>query len=208
MIAKTDLPEGWKAELDGGKSAHTDIRGETVYYGRGRDDFPNELAAIGVAFHEAIVHGGRGEGPGGLVFEEGLATCLEQVITGNKRVPGVQYYLSIGLQAGVDRQGEMRSYRGTFEIMWRREVLLMERSGKEIDIEKARSNAQRQVHRTRRGGAIDTRDSSYFLGAQKAANWLNTIADLPESERQARLKHILSVRYDPTNPDHQKYDVI
>ena len=207
VIRATGLPEEWRVELDSGKSAHTNIREKTVYYGENRADFPSELATIGVAFHEVVVHGGRGKGPGGLDFEEGLATCLEQVITGQKRVPGKQYYLSIGLQAGVDRGGEPRNYRETFEILWRREVLLMEQSGDAVDINKARSNAQRQVHRTRRGGAIDTRDSAYFVGAQKAAGWLNDIAQLPEEERLEKLRHILSVRYDPTNPDHISYDM-
>lgn len=207
VIQVAGLPEEWSVQLDSGKSAHTSIREKTVYYGENRADFPNELAAIGVAFHEAVVHGGRGSGPGGLDFEEGLATCLEQVITGQKRVPGKQYYLSIGLQAGADRGGDPRNYRETFEILWRREVLLMEQNGGVVDIDKARSNAQRQVHRTRRGGAIDTRDSAYFVGAQKAAGWLNDIARLPEEERLEKLRHILSVRYDPTNPDHISYDI-
>lgn len=205
VIEAGGLSDEWRAELDAGKSARTDIAAKTVYYGKDRELFPSEMAAISVAFHEAVVHGGRGTGPGDLAFEEGLATCLEQVITGKRRVPGSQYYLSIGLQAGVDRDGNRRNYREVFEIMWRREVLLMEQKGEEIDIQKARSDAQRQVHRTRRGGAIDTRDSSYFLGAQKASSWLNRIAELSEHERQAQLRHVLTHRYDPTNPEHVAY---
>lgn len=78
----------------------------------------------------------------------------------------------------------------------------MEQAGKEVDLVQARSNAQRQVHRTRRGGAIDTRDSAYFIGGQKAALWLNEITSLSADERQAKLIQVLSTRFDPTLPKH------
>lgn len=110
--------------------------------------------------------------------------------------------MSIGLQAGADSGGEHRNYRQVFEILWRREAMLMEQAGKEVDMQKARSNAQRQVHRTRRGGAIDTRDSSYFVGAQKAAVWLNEVAQLQPNEMQEKLRWILSGSFDPTNLAH------
>ncbi len=195
----------WKAELNDGDSASTAGKDKRVYIGKNREHLKSQNQAVGLAFHEAIVHGSRSQGeqlPGTLNFEEGLATRLQQIISGEVRTPGTQYYLAIGLQAGIDRGGEPRSYRETFEILWRREVLIMKRDGKEFDVAAARSNAQKQVHRTRRGGAVDTRDSSYFIGAQKAAAWLNDIAKLPEEERIQALSLVINNRIDPTNPEH------
>ncbi len=203
-----NLDDDWTVELNDGKAAETSGVQKKVSIGRNRLKFPNRRAAIAVGFHESVVHGGRSEGislPGSLDFEEGLATRLQQIISGEKRTPGVQYYLSIGLQAGADRGGEPRSYRETFEILWRREALLKEQAGKEVDLDAVRVQAQRQVHRTRRGGAIDTRDAAYFIGAQKAASWLNEIAELPAAQRRQQLALALTHRYDPTNPEHAAY---
>ena len=195
----------WAGELADGKSARTASGRKRVLVGKDRTALPNKRSAVGLAFHEAIVHGSRSRGekvPGSGDFEEGLATRLQQIISGEERTPGTQYYLSIGLQAGLDRGGAPRSYRETFEILWRREVLLAKKAGKDFDIAKSRSDAQRQVHRTRRGGAIDTRDSSYFVGAQSAAVWLNEIAKLPQDERRQKLQSVLADQYDPTIPEH------
>lgn len=203
-----DLSDEWQVKLDNSKAAQTSGTEKVVYIGRNRARFKDRRTAIAVGFHESVVHGGRSEGislPDSLDFEEGLATRLQQIITGEHRTPGVQYYLAIGLQAGADRGGEPRNYRETFEILWRREALLMEQSGKEVDIDKARALAQRHIQRTRRGGAIDTRDAAYFIGAQKAATWLNDIAKLPTVERRQQLALVLTHRYDPTNPDHVAY---
>lgn len=205
LVQIGQLEDGWQIKLDDGKSARTAGRERAVYIGRNRDPFTSHTDAVAVGFHEVIVHGGRSQGralAGSLDFEEGLATRLQQIISGKQRTPGKQYYLSIGLQAGADLGGEHRSYRQVFEILWRREAMLMERAGQEVDLLKVRSNAQRQVHRTRRGGAIDTRDSSYFVGTQKAAAWLNEVARLPSNERQAKLRWVLSAGFDPTNPEH------
>ncbi|MCD8561550.1 hypothetical protein LRY29_00525 [Candidatus Saccharibacteria bacterium] len=208
LLRIAGLDSEWTVELkSGGRSAETSSSRKVVYIGERRASFKNGLDALAVGFHEAIVHAGRAQGvslPGYLDFEEGIATLLQQVISGEKRTPGVQYYLSIGLQLGMDRS-EPRSYRDTFEILWRREALLMDRDGKEVDIEKARVQAQRQVHRTRRGGAVDTRDAAYFVGAQKAAAWLNGISELPAEERRQVLRLALSHRADPTLQHHVSY---
>ena len=197
--------DDWDTDLDDGKSAHTSSKDRKVFIGRNRAALKNHKETVALGMHEAIVHGSRAGGvqvADTLDFEEGLATRLQQILSGEKRTPGVQYYLSIGLQAGADRNGEMRSYRETFEIMWRREVLLQEKAGTEIDISAARVLAQRQVTRTRRGGAIDTRDSSYFVGAQKAAQWLNELSLKPADVRLRELKRVLTNRIDPTIPEH------
>lgn len=200
-----DFDPEWAGELADGKSARTASGRKRVLVGRDRAALPDRKSAVGLAFHEAIVHGSRSRGeklPGSGNFEEGLATRLQQIISGEERTPGTQYYLSIGLQAGLDRGGAPRSYREAFEILWRREVLLAKKAGKAFDIAKSRSDAQRQVHRTRRGGAIDTRDSSYFVGAQSAAIWLNEIAKLPQEERRKKLQGVLADQYDPTILEH------
>lgn len=208
LMKIADLGDEWEVELTDGKGAETSGAAKRVYMGRKHAPLPNRRSAIGLGLHEAVVHGGRSEGlslSGTLDFEEGLATRLQQIITGARRTPGVQYYLAIGLQAGIDRGGEPRSYRETFEIMWRREVLQKQKTGSDVDIDAARLSAQRHVHRTRRGGAVDTRDASYFVGAQKAASWLNEIAQLPTSERRQALALALTHRYDPTIPEQAEY---
>lgn len=209
------LSAEYRVENDEGRSARTSSRDGAIYIGRHRSSFSSSVEAVGVGVHEIIGHAYRSDNatrqvdeiarqplPGYLDFEEGLATCFEQIITGKKRTPGKQYYMSIGLQAGADKGGVARSYRQTFEIMWRREVLLMEQAGGAVDVQVARMNAQRIVQRTRRGGAIDTRDSSYFLGAKKACDWLNEVASLPDDMRLAMLRWVLSAKFDPTNEAH------
>jgi hypothetical protein len=198
----------WRTELRSGKAAEAHSTEKLVTIGRERDNFKNFRDAVAVGLHESIVHANRSEGivlPNAGDFEEGIATRLQQIISGEERTPGVQYYLSIGLQIGADQNEQLRSYRETFEILWRREALLMEKAGKPVDVAKARQLAQRQVQRTRRGGVVDTRDASYFIGAQKAAAWLNEVATLPAQERRAALAKVLTNRYDPTDPEQSAY---
>jgi hypothetical protein len=203
-----DLEDDWTFELTDGTGAETSGSKRKVSVGRKHAPLSSKRSAVALGFHEVVVHGGRSEGitmPDSLDFEEGLATRLQQVISGEHRTPGVQYYLAIGLQAGVDRGGIPRNYRETFEIMWRREAILAEKAGNEVDEEVLRLKAQRQVHRTRRGGAVDTRDASYFVGAQKSAAWLNEIAQLPAAERRRKLSLALTHRFDPTVPEQLQY---
>lgn len=208
LLKVSGLDDEWQTELNSGKAAETHTAAKIVTIGNQRAPFKNYREAVAVGFHECIVHAGRSEGvvhPGVGDFEEGIATRLQQIITGEKRTPGVQYYLAIGLQAGADRGGVPRSYRETFEIMWRREALQMEVSGSGVDVQKARAQAQRHVQRTRRGGEVDTHDASYFTGAQKAAQWLNQITRLPGAERRSLLAKVLTNKYDPTDPEQAAY---
>ncbi len=207
MLEAVDL-EDWGAEIEEGlKGARTSKADKKVYIGDKRDDFTSTLDALGTSFHESM-HAARSEGiemAGYRNVEEGITTLLQQIITGVQRTPGKQYYTAIALQAGVDRGGVPRSYRETFEIMWRRQALLNEQASDPNDMEKVRSDAQRQVQRTRRGGAIDGRDSSYFTAGQKTARWFNELAQLPEAERRSLLALTLSNRIDPTIPEHVAY---
>lgn len=200
----------WIVEEGPGKTVSTLPRQKKIIVGVGRDDFTAaELYAI--QFHEVFGHARRSEMathqpqiiarralPGSLDFDEGLCTALEQIMGGKRRIAGKQYYMAIGLQAGVDRGGVPRSYRQTYEVIWRNNLLEQEQAGVAIDVEKAKMDAQKQVQRTRRGGAIDTRDSAYFVGAQKAYAWLNDIARLPIDERREKLLWVLSAVFDPT----------
>lgn len=204
----------WKVKLGSGNKVSASPATETVTIGEGREHFTSsELYAI--MFHEVFGHARRASMakrqsrvitrralPGSLDFDEGFCTGIEQVMGGRRRIAGVQYYTSLGLQAGIDRSGRKRSFRETHEVLWRRELLLQEKAGQPIDFEKAKKSAQSQVQRTRRGGAIDARDSAYFLGAKKAYAWLNEIALLDKQERQQKLLWALSAVFDPTEEVH------
>jgi hypothetical protein len=204
--------DGWKATLNNGRAADANASEQEVGIGRNRDAFtPLRLNAIMV--HEVIGHGLRAFNasrqseshkqsptPGSLAFEEGFATGLEQVITGEKRIAGEQYYLSLGLQMGLDANGETRNFRHVYEILWRRLALDAIEKGNEPNIDKCKTEAYTQCLRTTRGGTMDTRDISYFEGAKKAYTWLNQVAQLPEEQRLDQLRFVLSGRFDPTNP--------
>jgi hypothetical protein len=138
-----------------------------------------------------------------LAFEEGFATAIEQIITGETRTAGEQYYLAIGLQLGLDRGGKKRDFRETHEIMWRRLVVEALVNGDVISPEQAQVKAYDQVMRTNRGGAIDARDISYFEGS-KRYTWVNTIASLEPSERKRALRIALSGRFDAADPEQWK----
>lgn len=201
----------WKAELSAGKAADTSGAKKKVSVGSKRVPFsPKRLMAIGI--HEVIGHGLRAFNsskqtdkikqtalPDSLAFEEGLATGFEQIFSGEKRIAGEQYYLSLGLQLGLDRGGEKRNFRETYEILWRR--LVVTDAAESVD--DAKDQAYQQVMRTTRGGMLDTRDISYFNGAKRAYAWLNEVAELPRDERLKKLQWVLSGRFDPTNPLHQ-----
>ena len=140
--------------------------------------------------------------PEGLAFEEGLGTAFEQVVTGEKRTPGEQYYTSLSLQLGLDRCGEKRNFREVYEILWRRIVVSQIADGKPEDIDTAKEQAYTQCMRTMRGGALDARDISYSEGDKKAYPWLNQLATLSEDQRRAKLKWVLAHSFDPTNETH------
>lgn len=209
--------DGWQARLSEGKAAGTSSSERHISIGRNRSAFtPARLNAL--MLHEAVGHGFRAFKaqqqdkqvlktplPDFLPFEEGLGTALEQIMTDEKRMAGKQYYLSLGLQLGLDRQdGQARGFRDTYEILWRKAVVEAAVNEEVTDevIAKAQRTAEQQCMRTTRGTALDARDISYFDGARKANEWLNTLAELPESERLAQWRWVLSARFDPTRQSH------
>ena len=199
--------KGWKAELVPGssKAASTDANTKIISIGELRAKLPPKQV-IKTTFHEVLGHAFRAEGDvskASLSFEEGFAVALEQIMTGEVRSgSGEQYYTALGLQYGLDQDGQQRGHRETYEIMWRRNMVNARANGQSLTEDKAKDQAYTQVYRTRRGNAIDTRDRSYFEGARVVPEWLNDVAALPKAERQATLKWVLSGRFDPTNEQH------
>lgn len=197
---------GWVAKtVPGTTAASTSATNKEITIGEGRPPYTAN-GTNGTSIHEVVGHAfrSRNEGarPGSLSFEEGFATALEQAVTGNKRMAGEQYYLSLGLQLGLDRSGRERDFRDTFEIIWRK-ILLANGSEPTIEnVDDARNKAYAQCMRTTRGAALDARDISYFVGAKNAYTWLNQAMMLPELQRVDKLRWVLSNAFDPTNPEH------
>lgn len=142
--------------------------------------------------------------PNSLAFEEGKCVVVEQVLAGKpNKERGMQYYTALGLRRGT-LDGQKRSFRETYEVMWRRELV---NSGKfdESDIEKAKNTAYNLVMRVSRGLAVDTRDLAYFNGNAKASEWFNHIATLPVEKAAELTRLTLITKADPTNPAHLEY---
>lgn len=198
---------------EGSTAASANIASRQITIGRDRLEGYSGQQALKTSLHEAIGHMVRGlraenktaeplreAQSGNLAFEEGLATAIEQIVTGETRIAGEQYYLSLGLQLGLDRGGQKRDFRDTFEIMWRRLIVTSTTSGNPITTQEARDKAYTQIMRTNRGGAVDARDISYFNGSKYAYPWLNATAQLDKPERQKALTIVLSGRFDATDP--------
>lgn len=85
LLQLGNIGDEWTVEFDDGKSVRTDSKSYRVVIGKNRKSFESWREAVAVGFHEAIVHAGRSSGPmypGGLDIEEGLATRLQQVLSG------------------------------------------------------------------------------------------------------------------------------
>ena len=198
--------KGWTVKMIPGseQAASTNSNEKTITIGEKRAEF-SPMQLIKTAGHEVVGHAFRSEGDtsqASLAFEEAFSVALEQIITNELRKgSGEQYYTALGLQYGLDQDGQRRSHRETFEVLWRRLMVRARAEGQEVTQEKAQDQAYTQVYRTRRGNAIDTRDRSYFEGARIVPEWANKVAELPKEERLKVLKWVLSGRFDPTNPE-------
>lgn len=204
---------GWEAREGEGKAASSNDKTKQIVVGKKRVPF-TPVSIHGVPVHEAA-HSRRSQNAkeqpigarqlnlhGNLEFEEGFAMGLEQIVTGEKRIGGIPYYLSLGLQLGMDSdEKKRRSFNEVYQIMWRRSLL-----DKDIvtdkDVIAAKKKALQQTTRTTRGGSLDARDLSYAEGARKAHAWLNMVAEQDESERRRLLTWVFSGKFDPTNPAH------
>lgn len=156
-------------------------------------------------FHE-VTHALRLSGKfirSNAAFEEAFCVAVEQIITGQIRLgSGEQYYTTLGVQQGLDKNGKPRNFRESYEIMWRRALVMAASKGQDLTIQKAKEKAYTEVMRTRRGGAVDNRDISYFNGSQVVPKWLNDLAKHPKEERTRLLRWVISGSFDPTNPEH------
>lgn len=209
--------KGWKVVVtDTSEAAGTYSRQKEIRYGRYRRNF-SPASLIGVPVHEALhalraqnaaeqsLAARRGALPDSLAFDEGFCVAMEQVVTGEKRVGGRQYYIQLGLQLGLDgNEGQTRTFRQIYELMWRQRVLADTADPTGESILKHKDAAYRSVMRTMRGNSSDFRDISYFDGFSKAVSFLNRLATLPTAQRQADLRWVLSGVFDPTKPAHAK----
>lgn len=205
--------KGWKAVLVAGtKSAETKVREKTIEFSEGKADYASTTAMNETVVHEAIGHAWRAEQsfgqdnpslrmkmPGTDDFEESFATALQQLISQKPRIAGQRFVLAYGLSKGMDRGGVPRDFRDAHEIL--KDMLVIDNvaAGKDPGVDAAEQKAYLEGNRIRRGGALDARDLSYFLGCKKSYVWMNEIALLPAEERQAKLRWILSGRFDPTD---------
>ena len=204
---------GWIAREGQGKAASSNGSTKEIVVGKDREPFT--LTSIhAVPIHEGG-HSKRSENArnqqnpvrrlnlhGNLEFEEGFMMGLEQIVTGEKRIGGIPYYLSLGLQLGMDtEEKQKRSFKDVYEILWRRSLLAKEEIT-DKDIIAAKKKALQQTTRTTRGGSLDARDISYAEGARKAHAWLNMVAEREAPERRRLLEWVFSGKFDPTNPAH------
>ena len=137
----------------------------------------------------------RGTGmPGTIASEEGKAVSVEQIRNGKAAERGQVYVLASGLLEGT-LDGNKRTFRQVYDVMWRRNILLDNSSmNDEKAIMTAKTKAYNSVMRVWRGGVSDTRDLSYSVGAEYASRMMNDIAVLPDEERKEKLRFILSRR--------------
>jgi hypothetical protein len=106
----------------------------------------------------------------------------------------------------MDRpDGEKRDFRQTYEIMWRRAVVEAGAKGETPNVKKCKDSAYQIMMRMTRGGALDTRDLSYYRGYAKAAAWLNDMAEMPSFDRIMQWHYVMQAQFDPTNPMHAAY---
>jgi len=214
----SDMKEsGWRAVIVDGNAASTSKSEKLIKIGRNRKPFKGINNLNEVIIHEVIGHGLRSHNaqksdderlhhnlPGNTDFEEGFATALQSLITGEVKVPGQQYLLALGLGTGMDRGGNYRSFREMFNILTINNMITAEEAGKEPNKIDAMNAAFQTCLRTRRGGTPDMRDIAYFNGAKKAHKLLSKIAKLPKSERIKKLELLFAGSYDATNQEQRR----
>ncbi len=215
-LAAMGLTEkGYRARRTHGSALEENPKMHVVDVGENRRDFDGSSGndVIATSVHEAIHilrHQNAQEQPdpskrmtsrANILAEEGLCVVVEQIVREENVTRGVPYYIAAGLQMGIDITGNNRSvdardFRQTHEILWRWSVI-MEGAG---DIAKQKETAYARVMRTRRGGALDTRDIQYFAADQNIKEWLQSLRNLPAEERQEKLRWALSAQFDPNDP--------
>jgi len=207
--------KGWTAVVAPERtSAETTPSKKLIEFAGKRAKFGSTTAMNETVVHEAIFHGYRAMNaeaqadpslrskmPGTDDFEESFATAGQQLISQKPRIAGGRYVIAFGLGKGMDRGGEPRNFRDAYEILYDTLAIDNALAGSETTESKMREKAYQESNRIRRGGALDARDLSYFLGCKRSYVWMNEIAKLPAVERQAKLRWVLSGLFDPTNPE-------
>lgn len=192
-----EAAEGWEVVIKDAGSINVIASEKQVVIPENRDPMSRDEIA-GLVVHELGVHMLRsimGEETDMPLLkmglsdyydsEEGLGRAFEQALTGKYEDSGVQYYLIAGLMSSVGKDNEPKSFRETYEIMWRRQLLL---DMKEADLDnitedviaQAKDLAFRQIIRIARGTsgqACLLKDLAYFRGSQNTWEHLERIKE-------------------------------
>ena len=200
----------------------------SVKIGAKRKAIVNSEVLFEKILHELQVHGGRainglktdlpvlGTGlftetsrPDYLTFEEGFATTIEEVVSGERPEWGANkltYYLNIALAK------EGRNFRSVFETAWRYQLLMGVKDNAEVTgdmIQKQKSLAYGRCVRIFRGTQTDlgdkfdiqsmtyNKDLAYLEGRVIAMDY---ISKLYETKDMDGLDRLFMAKYDPTNP--------
>jgi hypothetical protein len=115
--------------------------------------------------------------------EEGVATYMEQQVTGTKQYAGIPSYLAIALAKGYG--GDKRDFRQTFEVM-KDYYLATLKDGDDI-VDRANDSAWARCVRIFRGtncstpGAVYAKDLAYFEGNRETWHLVSENSDVVES---------------------------
>jgi len=216
------LDTGWGVATEPGKST-MDTRQSTRMTVIGDErPLPDEAGARGIFAHEFCIHVLRryfgdqlgdpllaGTGLAGYVpNEEGAGRIVQQVMDGKDKVPGSNYYITLGLARGKDGD-RMRDFRGVFELEWRRRLLEKYATNPMLPhdaVSKAKNAAYTTCLRIFRGtpcdepGMVFAKDIGYYDGGQNMWPYFIEIAQLPLEEQKARLDEFLTAKHDPLHP--------
>ncbi|HUD07406.1 MAG TPA: tyrosine/phenylalanine carboxypeptidase domain-containing protein [Candidatus Saccharimonadales bacterium] len=213
-------PGKWSSKINpDSKSINTNQEDCTIEVGAGRTPLDN-VGMRRLLLHEVGVHVQRrlmgersdlaalGSGLVGYTDpEEGLGVVMEQIYSGETREAGVQYYTLLGFAVGLD--GYKRNFRDTYEIAWRRQVMLDiltsdEKLAEEV-ILKAKNQAYSQCVRIFRGtpcdlpGVVYPKDIAYHDGNAQIWKYLDRIRG-----NKAAFRQLFMGKFNPADPDQMK----
>lgn len=222
---------GVKAEIDPGATALSwDSSTMSIKVGSKRKSIDSAEALYRKFLHEGYIHGGRAinglktelpvlgtglftdtERADYLTFEEGLATTIEEAVSGTEpkwNSVKLGNYINIGLaEQGYD-------FRSVFEVSWRYRLLEGINDNQEVDdalLEKHKNAAYTACVRIFRGTPTDlcekypgikpvtyNKDLAYLNGRKIAMDYL---AKLYENQDKDGLIRLMSAKFDPTVPE-------
>lgn len=225
---------GVGVELDPGASALSwDSSTMSIKVGDKRKAIESAEMVYKKFLHEGFIHGGRAisgiktelpvlgtglftntERADYLTFEEGLATTVEEAVSGVEPKwdsTKLGHYINIWLAS----QGN--DFRSVFETAWRYRLLDQLKDNQEVDdalIAKHKSAAYTACVRIFRGTPTNlseqypgispitySKDLAYLNGRVIAMDYL---ADLHETQDEAGLMRLMSAKFDPTVPEQNR----